>query len=164
MKLFRLLKTLNFSKFWKLIKLCFPNLLFLWPTYNATKDCMSISEHYFQKKHYQNGKANAFRHSLWNVLIAKRCCKVSANLQKVLQWTKNITDWHEEAFFSHELPMKMDYHNNRVGRKLLAIQKDNTEHHFIKQLLELTNEAVKIDEATPLTELENQLVYISDDD
>ncbi len=125
---------------------------------------MSISGEHFQSKHFQNGKANAFRHGLWNILIAKRCLRHSSNFQKVLQWTKNITDWHEEAFFSHELPMKMDYHNNQVGRELLAIHKDKTENHLVEQLLELAGKAVKIDEKTALSELKNQLVYISDDD
>ncbi len=164
MSVLRVLKRLNIYSFWKLFKLCALHPFFLWPTYRATKDCMSISENHFQRKHFQNGKSNAFRHGLWNVLIAKQCLKFSSNLQKVLHWTKAITDWHEEAFFSQELPMKMDYHNNAVGRNLLTTNRNGTKNHLITQLLELTKKAIKIEEHTNLDVLENQLVYITDDD
>jgi len=37
---------------------------------------MQIATLNFGRKHYQNGQANAFRHALWNVLIAQKCMSV----------------------------------------------------------------------------------------
>lgn len=146
---------------WKLLKLAIPNILFLWSTYQATKNCMSISTEHFDKKHYQNGRANAFRHALWNILIAKRCMK--NNVGKALEWTKKITDWHEETFFGQQLPMLMDYHNNEVGRNLLKQNLEWTNEQFVSKLLTMTDEAFKIQEESELNQYKNQLVYITDD-
>ena len=59
----------------------------------------------------------------------KRCYNLNKNVEQVLQWTKDITDWHEKAFFSASLPMHMDYHNNHVGRNLfknnLTLEQDD---------------------------------------
>ena len=149
--------------FWHLIKLAVPHIQFLWPTYRATKNCMRLSTEYFGHKHYQNGQANAFRHALWNVLIAKYCTKSSKGMVRALNWTKQITDWHEQTFFGKELPMKMDYHNNEVGRSLFAEHPQWSQIVFVQQVLALTENAFKINLQTNLNQLKNRLVYITDD-
>ena len=105
MNLFKTILRVRPQSFWALLKLCMPNILLLWPTYKATKDCMKLSTEHFGRKHYQNGRGNAFRHALWNVLIAKYCHPVAASLERAVEWTKKITDWHEEAFFGKTLPI-----------------------------------------------------------
>ena len=163
MNLFKTILRVRPQSFWALLKLCMPNILLLWPTYKATKDCMKLSTEHFGRKHYQNGRGNAFRHALWNVLIAKYCHPVAASLERAVEWTKKITDWHEEAFFGKTLPMLMDYHNNKVGRSLFQGNSDWPQETFIEQLLQLTQEAVKVNQDSLLNQYQNQLIFISDD-
>lgn len=124
---------------------------------------MKISTEHFGSKHYQNGQANAFRHALWNILIITYSRSAKNHFERALRWAKKITDWHEVTFFSKELPMKMDYHNNEVGRALFQKHFRFSEEQFVHTLLKLTKKAIKIDKDTDLKLLKNQLVYISDD-
>ncbi len=163
MNLFKTISRLKWTSIFRLLRICLPNFLFLWPTYRATKECMQISTKHFGRKHYQNGQANAFRHALWNILIAKKCITLNQSIDKVLAWTKKITDWHEKAFFSNELPMNMDYHNNAVGRIVFGENPIWLEEQFVNHLLKLAFNAIKIDGASDLNLFKNQLVYISDD-
>lgn len=160
---FKILTRIKPKGFWKLLKLSISNITFIWPTYSATKTCMQLSTEHFGGKHYQNGQANAFRHALWNVLIAKYCAKSANFVDRALTWTKKITDWHEETFFSKELPMKMDYHNNAVGRHLFHQHHQWPQEQFLESLLKLAEKAVKINESTDLNYLKNQLVFITND-
>lgn len=163
MNLFKTISRLKWPSLFRLVRLCLPHILLLWPTYKATKECMQISTLHFGRKHYQNGRANAFRHALWNILIAKRCLKQNQSVERVLTWAKNITDWHEQAFFSKVLPMKMDYHNNAVGRTIFRENLVWSKTEFVNFLLQLTQNAIKIDESIDLNPLKKQLIYISDD-
>ena len=163
MKILRILGRIRWNSFLSLVRISLPNFLLLWPTYRATKDCMRISTQYFERKHYQNGPPNAFRHALWNILIAKYSYSFSSTLEKALDWAKEITDWHEEAFFSKPLPMAMDFHNNTVGRWLFSENFNWSNEQFIEKLLLLTQKAVKINKDSPIDQYKNQLVYISDE-
>lgn len=122
---------------------------------------MQISTGHFGREHYQNGPANAFRHALWNVLIAQRCMNTMRKLEPALRWTEKITDWHEKAFFSQTLPMKMDYHNNAIGRSLVRKNPMFSTKEYVNSLLELTKAARLITLETDLNQSKNQLVYIS---
>ena len=117
---------------------------------------MQISTEHYIKKHYLNGRANAFRHALWNYLIAKNCSEWSKNKGKVLEWTKNITDWHEFAFPNRKLARKMDLHNNEIGRRLFL------KHEKESVLKEMTKKSIFIDSDSDLTVLEKQLVHIAE--
>ena len=163
MNLFKIFLRIKPLGFWRLLKLAVPNVGFLWPTYSATKACMQLSTAHFGRKHYQNGQANAFRHALWNVLIAKYCAKSANVVDRALNWTKKITDWHEETFFSKELPMKMDYHNNAVGRDLFKKYPQWPQVAFVQKLVSLSDRAIKIKSETDLNQYKNQLVFISND-
>lgn len=163
MKVLKTIARLDFANLWLLLKLSFAHLGYLWPTFKATKECMQISSEHFGRKHYQNGQANAFRHALWNVLIAKSCTKKKRNVARAIKWSKKITDWHEKAFFSKSLPMKMDYHNNAVGRWLFESNSGHTNEEFITSLLALTAKAIQISKESNLELFKNQLVYITED-
>ena len=163
MNVFKTIARIRPKGFWNLIKLAIPNFLYLWPTYRATKACMQLSTEHFGRKHYQNGPANAFRHALWNVLIAKYCTRTYMATRHALAWTTKITNWHEETFFSKELPMKMDYHNNQVGRSLFMAYPQWELEQFINELLGLTLKAIKITRDSDLNQYKNQLVFITDD-
>lgn len=71
----------------------------------------------FGKAHHKNNKANAYRHALWNMLIAHQCIKAGKNLSLSLSWAEEMTNWHEQAFVNNPLETHMDLHNNEMGRK-----------------------------------------------
>lgn len=163
MNIVKTIARLDFANLWLLVKLSIAHLGYLWPTFKATKECMQVSTEHFGRKHYQNGQANAFRHALWNVLIAKNCLTNNREMEKVLTWTKKITNWHEEAFFSKTLTMKMDFHNNAVGRNLFETNMNCTTEKLIAALLDLLSIAIRITKESNLEQYKNQLVYITND-
>lgn len=109
------LRKLSVRNLWLLIKKALAHPLFAVLTFWATLKTYKIAEKNYPRTHGTNGKGNAFRHALWNCLILMYCCKISSP-QKSLQWTKEITDLHEELFPNEPLLKKMDLHNNQVGR------------------------------------------------
>ena len=91
-------------------------------TRRASLDAMSYSQQ--QKKLITNDaymdKNDAFRHSLWNGLLASYSGGDKAGR---LSWAKRYTDAHESGAvkdgaqnLSQPLDNPMDYHNNSVGR------------------------------------------------
>ncbi|MBS9461139.1 hypothetical protein KIM67_01860 [Flagellimonas sp. 389] len=156
----RALKRLDSKSIWVLIKLCIKSPLFVLPTVKATKQCMAVSTQHYGRLHYKNGPANAFRHALWNYLISKRCYDLIKNKAKVLRWSQNITDWHEDAFPNRELARKMDLHNNAVGRYVFEKHKNNTVEEAIKVLTEMTKVSSKVDSNCNFANFRNKLVHI----
>lgn len=157
LKAFKRLKPIGI---WKLFKLCFANILFIFPTLSATKKCMRIATEHYQKKHYLNGRANAFRHALWNYMIAKKCTKWSKNPDNIIRWTKNITDWHEFAFPNRALAKKTDFHNNEVGRSLFLNHSDEPLENIILILKKKTGKSLLIHPNTDLKSVKGRLVHI----
>ncbi len=159
LKAFRRLKPIGI---WKLLKLCIAHILFVIPTIRATQKCLQISTEHYQKKHYLNGRANAFRHALWNYLIAKYCTKWSKNRDNARLWTKNITDWHEFAFSNEALTQKMDFHNNRIGRTFFMNYENESVSVVIEILKDKTKESLFINFSTDLKSAPNTLVHIEE--
>ncbi|MEZ4809978.1 MAG: hypothetical protein R2819_06425 [Allomuricauda sp.] len=124
---------------------------------------MKISTDHYGRLHHKNGPANAFRHALWNCLIAKRCYVWQKNPQKAVSWAKKITDWHENAFPNRELARKMDLHNNAVGRIIFEDNIGKTENEIVEMLNKMARHSIKIDAHSNMTELKNQLVHIIDE-
>jgi len=145
--------------FGNLLWLSITHILFTMPTFLATKQCMFLSTELYGRKHYQNGPENAFRHALWNYLIAKRCLSWRNNPSKVLRWTKRITDWHEDAFSTSTLARKMDEHNNSVGRQLFKTHGEDQEK-VMYILKRMTSESIQITVETDLNRLKQQFVHI----
>lgn len=158
-----ILKRVNTKNILKVIFIGLGQPLFLVPTLRATKQCMKISTDHYGRLHYKNGPANAFRHALWNYLIAKKCCVWQKKPEKVMTWAKKITDWHENAFPNRELARKMDLHNNAVGRIIFEEHIEKPETEIVEILKKMTNKSIKIDVQSNLTGLENQLVHIIDE-
>lgn len=161
MNLYKTIKRIRPKSLWPLLKLSVTNPLFIIPTVQATKDCMRTSTDHFGSKHYQNGPANAFRHALWNFLIAKKCTKWSKNQEKILKWTKNITEWHEEAFKNREMARLMDLHNNAIGRTAYCANSLNSIDEVEEILLEMTTQAVKINNEKESLQYKNHLVFLT---
>ena len=137
------LKNLSFKNLLNLFGRCLLHPLFAILTFWATIKTYSIAEKLFPLTNSTNGEGNAFRHALWNCLILMYCCKISSP-EKALQWTKEITDLHEEIFPNDFLQTKMDLHNNQVGRDyfmglLPGVHRQFFEtSFFVDKLLELT--------------------------
>lgn len=162
MKFLGSIKQIAFTKLWSLSKMSTRNPLFIYPTYKATKDCLNQSTKSFGRAHYQNGAANAFRHAYWNYLIAKYCTKWSKNEVKILTWTKDITDWHENAFRNRELARAMDFHNNEIGRRVFKQNTNKTQEEVLELLLQMTKNSQKIKHNDDINKNKFNLVHLTD--
>lgn len=162
MKVLTLIKRVPFSQIWSLFKSGFYYPLFIYPTYRATKDCLAESTTYYGRAHYQNGEANAFRHAYWNYLIAKYCTKWSKNELKILAWTKDITNWHENAFRNRELARAMDFHNNEIGRQVFKQNTNKTQEEVLEILLQMTKDSQKIKHTDDINKNKFNLVHLTD--
>lgn len=134
----------------------------------ATKKCVQLCDKQFGKAHHKNNKANAYRHALWNMLIAHHCLKVGKGLNVSLTWAKDITDWHEKAFVNNPLETHMDLHNNKKGRQwfeeLHTKEPSGVNYDLMdKYLREKLQYAKKLSKNIPQDEnFEQQLIYIED--
>ncbi|MEM8999079.1 MAG: hypothetical protein AAGB24_02360 [Bacteroidota bacterium] len=160
MNIIKMLRKVSLKNLIRLLALGIYHPLFLLPTLKATKQCVTMANRYYGQLHHQNGPANAFRHALWNFLIAQKCTEWSNNSKKVLAWTKKITDWHEYTFLNDELAQKMDFHNNATGRYLFKANGSNSVSSVIAQLKTLTENSIFIDGNTNVAPYKNQLVHI----
>lgn len=133
-----------------------PGLFF--PTYRATKKTIQVCDRLFGKAHHKNNKTNAFRHALWNFMIAEESLPQVKEKNKALAWAKEITDLHEKLSPNPELPQAMDLHNNKVGRTLF--QQEITSEDIIEKLREMMKEAKQINQTEQVSKHENRLVYI----
>lgn len=160
MSIWKLFKVLNFKQLISLSGRFFRHPLYMSATVFATLKTYRISQKEFPNIHGKHNKANAFRHALWNILIAKKCSRFSGDVESILDWTKSITDWHEEFAPNEELAKEMDLHNNRIGRDVypqLSKQKVNEIVTFMKAQLD---QAVKIKDVSQIVKYSGQLVYL----
>ncbi len=111
-----ILKRARPAQLLELLILCLSNARLLGPTYKATKLAIRLADVHFGPTHRKNTPANAFRHGLWNWLIAKECSRRRTRMEKVLSWTERITDMHEKILPGSPMANAMDLHNNAVGR------------------------------------------------
>lgn len=112
--IFNALRSLTIGKLWKLIRLFLSNPLFSIISFYATFKTFNIAKKEYPKTNSNDGEGNAFRHALWCCLIMMYCCKISSP-EKSLNFTKKMTDLHEELFPNKPLETKMDLHNNKFG-------------------------------------------------
>lgn len=163
MKVIKLLGRISAGHLWEVVLLALKNPRFLFPTAKATKECMRLATHFYGRAHYRNGAANAFRHALWNYLIAHHCHKWRKNETKVLVWTTDITDWHEKAFINRDLARAMDLHNNSLGREAFKQHRTKDKAEVIALLRKWTAEARNIERTADIIQYPNNLVYLQAD-
>ena len=161
MSFWKIIKGLNYRQLTSLFVWFLKHPLYMIATINATLQTFRISEREFPKIHGKHNKANAFRHALWNILIAKKCAKFSKNNSSVINWTKQITDWHEEFSPNEKLAEAMDLYNNRVGRTLYESNRDLEINQIVDLVKRYMENAVKISKISDVENF-NQLVYIED--
>lgn len=162
MRVIRALRNVGVKNIWRAFILAITHPLFVFPTISATKKCLKVSTEYFGKAHYKNGPANAFRHALWNILIASFCLRWSSNKDKLNCWAKKVTDWHEEAFVNAPLAKAMDLHNNAVGRYLFTEHASASHENLLETLIDMTKESRLIKSENEIEPSSMQLVHIID--
>ncbi|WP_103863852.1 hypothetical protein [Aquimarina sp. I32.4] len=161
MNVWGLVKQLSFRQFYRLAKTMLQNPLFIYPTLIATRRTMIICDQLFGKEHHGNGKANAFRHALWNVLICKSVLYKTKSKEKSVDWAQKITDMHEELAPNEPIATAMDLHNNKIGRDVFLKQDVCFEEEKVITLLqEQLQNAKVIKEINEVSVYTNDLVYL----
>tara|TARA_B110000503_G_scaffold36653_1_gene59927 strand:- start:257 stop:637 length:381 start_codon:yes stop_codon:yes gene_type:complete len=118
------IKGVRFKQLKSVLLFLFKHPVFMISTVMATFNAVRVSQKEFPNTHGFHNKANAFRHALWNIFIAKECSRFSKNNYEIISWTKEFTDWHEDFAPNKELSKTMDLHNNYIGREMFL----NTTH------------------------------------
>lgn len=163
--IFNALRSLSFEKILELLRLIFSHPLFSIMGFYATLKSFSLAQKHFPKTHSNNGIGNAFRHSLWTCLITMYCSKISSP-QKALNYSRKMTDLHEQLFPNEPLEKKMDLHNNQVGMTLFeellpGIHRQFFETSFFVEKLIQKTKTAKILEKTD-DDFDDELVYLKD--
>ncbi|WP_439130468.1 DUF6973 domain-containing protein [Polaribacter sp.] len=156
-----IIKNLNYKQICALFVWFFKHPFFMLATVKATIITLRVAQKEFPNIHGLHNKANAFRHAIWNIFIAKECAKFSDDLDKVLRWTKQITDWHEEFSPNEEMAKLMDLHNNKIGRKYFLKLKDKSKSEIVDALCLKLENAKKINLKSTLEKIDN-LVFLKD--
>lgn len=136
--------------------------LLIRPTLRATKHTLKICDSLYGKAHHKNGKANAFRHALWNIEICQGSFGVTKNVGKSIYWAKKITDLHEKMAPNAKLETAMDLHNNEIGRMLFMSIADRNESNVVDYIQKKVENAQLLTKVEDIENCKNELVYISD--
>ncbi len=132
----------------------------VYPTLKATRQTISIAQKHFGNEQSRNTPANAFRHGLWNYLIAQYCYRFRKDQAHVLRWTKTITDWHEDFSPNNEIAREMDLHNNRIGRQVYKEKPQLSLEEVVRIFVERTENAVKVDSLKEIEVHARRFVYL----
>ncbi|GAA4279359.1 DUF6973 domain-containing protein [Aquimarina mytili] len=163
MRVWSVLKKLSLKEFFQLAGLMLQNPLYILPTLKATKLTLEICNASYADTHHLHGKANAFRHALWNVLICQKTFKITKNDEKSIIWAQKVTDLHEELAPNEPLEKAMDLHNNQIGRFYFASIKGSSEEEIILFLKEKAQKGKKIIEIKDILDHQSNLVYLSEE-
>ena len=160
MQVWDVIKGVRFRQLKCLLLFLFKHPFFLISTVKATFDVLRISQKEFPNTHGFNNKANAFRHALWNIFIAKQCTLFSRKNHKIISWTKEFTYWHEDFSPNEELARVMDLHNNCIGRELFLKTPKSTQNQWVILLKKELEYAVQIVSVEDVVNYPRQLVYL----
>ncbi|WP_299433877.1 hypothetical protein [uncultured Aquimarina sp.] len=163
MKIRDIIRRFSVRQLFRLSGLLFRHPWYIIPTLRATKKTMIICDSLFGKAHHKNGKANAFRHALWNVLICQKTFIHSKNEEKSIVWTQKITDLHEKLAPNEAIAEAMDLHNNRLGRLYFKSLNSASEEETVAFLKEKTKSANLVKDIKEIKEFHDDLVYLSDE-
>ena len=167
MNAWKLIKSLNKTQLKSLFFMFLRRPHYIYPTFRATSACYRICGKNFPGKHQLNGPENAFRHALWNILIAKATMKwiwIGNKAEKSERWAEKITDWHEEFAPNSDLAKAMDLHNNRIGRELflkwLNENKGLSNTFIVDELKEMLPQSRKITSVGDIEKQTQHLIHI----
>lgn len=157
-----LFRRLNYRQLFGLLGMFIKNPVYAIPTILASNKCMAISQKEYGSKHHLSNPANAFRHALWVILIARKCVKWKNDEERAIAWAKKFTDWHEDFSPNKALERAMDLHNNKVGTLFFQKVKDNNDPEIISFLKQKASEAEKIKTIEDTEKHPNKLVFIAE--
>ena len=160
MNVVKRIRQLSVKQLWHLSVVFIKQPFLVFPTLNATKKTMKISSDLYGKAHHKNGPANAFRHAMWNVLIAKAAFKKFQNIEKSIDWAKKVTDLHEKLAPNSPLETVMDLHNNKMGRQFFMEAVDFSDEETIHFIQKKTETAQKVTKTSEIEAFKTKLVFI----
>ncbi|MGF1557249.1 DUF6973 domain-containing protein [Paucihalobacter sp.] len=158
------IKSLSFKQLFLLVKTFALKPQYFFPTHQATLQTLQICNRLYGKKHHKNNITNAFRHALWNILIAFHCYKKNKSIETSVNWAKKTTDLHEKLAPNNQIEMLMDLQNNNIGR-IIFTEHNLFEHNkeaIISILKEKMKTAVLITTISEIENFKNEFVYLEE--
>ena len=131
------------------------------PFMKATRKALAICDTEFENEHHKNNRENAFRHALWNYSICESCFKKEADIEKVINFSEEITYLHEIMAPNPLLEKEMDLHNNYIGRKVFR-ENSHISVNSISIFKKMMEEAKPVKNASEIKIAKNHLVYIEE--
>ncbi|WP_378185936.1 hypothetical protein ACE939_12565 [Aquimarina sp. W85] len=135
--------------------------LYIFPTLKATQETLKICNQRYGTLHHKSGKANAFRHAIWNILLCRKAYRHSKSIEKAVDWAKRITDLHEQIAPNNSLDMAMDLHNNAIGRLVFEQYFDSAKEELITITDTMAHQARYVSNIENIANFEKELVYIA---
>lgn len=90
MLLWKTIKGVRFRQLKSVLVFLFKHPIFMISTIKATFDVVRVSQKEFPNTHGFHNKANAFRHALWNIFIAKQCALFSRKSHEVIYGPRSL--------------------------------------------------------------------------
>lgn len=162
MTIWNRIKQLNLKQFFILLKVFIIRPLYIIPTHRATIETLLICDKLFRTKHQNHNRENAFRHALWNIIIAKNCYTPKRGVTNVIEWAEKITTLHEKMAPNKPLETVMDLHNNKVGLTLFEEEKlyQKPLSEIKKILLQKMEFGVKVNSEEEIKQHTDKMVYL----
>ena len=160
MTVWQIIRGFNYTQLWQLFILAIKYPIYVYPTLKATVQSFQIAKNLYPETHGKKGKANAFRHALWNAVICFECAKWRKNRRRIIAWAKLITDKHEQLSPNAPLDEQMDLHNNKIGRNLFIASNFDDQDEIIKVLQTKLNSAKMIATIVAIEDHKSEMVYI----
>lgn len=162
MTIWNRIKQLNLKQFFILLKVFIMRPLYIIPTHRATIETLLICDKLFRTKHQNHNRENAFRHALWNIIIAKNCYTPKRGVTNVIEWAEKITTLHEKMAPNKPLETAMDLHNNKVGLTLFEEEKlyQKPLSEIKKILLQKMELGVKVNSEEEIKQHTDKMVYL----
>ncbi|MFV0305842.1 MAG: DUF6973 domain-containing protein [Moheibacter sp.] len=163
-RLFNIIQRLSVGMTWKMFRALLSRPLLIIPTLWATVESILFAEINFKGNSSGRDIPNAFRHAVWNLLIAKNSSYFTSET-KAVAWAKFITDLHEDCFPNEPFDREMDLHNNQVGRNLyveLRKKQIYQKKEMISELMDKCNSAVGLTDEKTFERFVNELVFYSE--
>lgn len=162
MTIWNRIKQLSIKQFFILLKVFIMRPLYIIPTHRATIETLLICDKLFGTKHQNHSRENAFRHALWNIIIAKNCYTPKRSAANVIEWAEKITTLHEKMAPNKPLETAMDLHNNKVGLTLFEEEKlyQKPLSEIKKILLQKMELGVKVSSEEEIKQHTDKMVYL----
>lgn len=138
-----------------------PHLIF--PVYQVTQRTMQICNERFGKAHFNAGKANAFRHALWNYLLCRKVNGIINNPIHSALFTERLVNYYEKVTRNEVMDRRMDDHNNAIGRNIFLSNLDENEEKMIDFMQNEAKNAQKVSQIEGFSNMGNKLVYLKED-